>query len=104
MIKFKDSIREGFTGLKVMHNDMPRRWKVTTWALLALQFGVLLANMFTGDWYQVLDILCFGTLFVLCSLYSMTIASMLKIVDEQENYIKAQSTLINSMLVVLRGK
>lgn len=104
MIKFKDSTREVFTGLKMMHNDMPRRWKVSAWGVLAFQFAVLLANMFTGDWYQVVNTFCFASLFVFCSLYSMTLASMLKVVDEQENYIKAQSALINSMLAVLRGK
>lgn len=104
MIKFKDSTREVFTGLKMMHNDMPRRWKVTTWSILTLLFAVLIANMFVGNWYQVLDTFCFAALFALCSLYSMTIASMLKVVDEQENYIKAQSDLIKDMLAVLRGK
>lgn len=104
MIKFKDSIREGFTGLKVMHNAMPRRWKVSTWAILTLLFAVLIANMFVGSWFQVLDTFCFAALFALCSLYSMTVASMTKVVNEQEKYIKAQSALINSMLVVLRGK
>lgn len=103
-MKFKDSTREVFTGLKRLHNDMPRRWKVIAWGVLALQFGVLLANMFVGNWYQVISNVCFIGLFALCSLYSMTTASMLKVIDEQENYIKAQSALINSMLAVLRGK
>lgn len=104
MIKFKDSTREVFIGLKEMHNDMPRRWKVNTWAVLTLSFAVLLANMFVGNWFQVLDTFCFAALFALCSLYSMTTASMLKVIDEQENHIKTQSDLINSMLAVLRGK
>ena len=101
---FKKSTREVFTGLKMLHNDMPRGWKVSTWGILAFQFAVLLANMFIGNWYQVLSTFCFAALFALCSLYSMTTASMLKVIDEQENYIKAQSALINSMLAVLRGK
>ena len=104
MIKFKDSTREVFTDLKTLHNAMPRRWKVITWGILAFQFAVLLANMFVGDWYQMFSTFCFAALFAICSLYSMMLASMLKVVDGQENYIKAQSALINSMLVVLRGK
>ena len=103
-MKFKDSTREVFTDLKAMHNDMSRKWKIITWGILSLQFVVLLANMFIGDWYQVLTTFCFAALFAVCSLYSMVFALMLKVVDEQENYIKAQSALINSMLVVIRGK
>lgn len=92
-----------FNALRAMHNDMPRRWKVITWAVILLQILVLIANAIVGDWSQVFDTTILTALFMLCALYSMIVANMLKVIDEQESHIKAQNSLIKSILTLTGG-